>query len=162
MSEAEKYLLYVDLDGVLVDFEGGVEKLFGRRPADLHPRQMWPRLAKTPDFYNSLGWLPDGKTLWQFCRPHSPVILTGLPIGKWADPQKRAWCGRELGDDVEVITCMSRYKPAKAMDRSAGRTPVLVDDRIKIKGPFEEAGGVFIHHVDAQQSIAALKRLGFQ
>ena len=162
MSDTNKYILFLDLDGVLVDFEKGVEKLFGKPPEAVHPRQMWPRLAKTPDFYNTLEWMPDGKVLWAFCRPLTPVILTGMPVGKWAEPQKRRWCERELGADVPVITCLSRHKPARAVAVDPQRIPVLVDDREKIKAPFEEAGGVFIHHRKAIDSIQALRALGFQ
>ncbi|MBN2718570.1 MAG: hypothetical protein JXX14_22185 [Deltaproteobacteria bacterium] len=161
MTDLNEYLLFLDLDGVLVNFEAGVKKLFGKPPEALHPRQMWPGLAKAPDFYNTLDWMPDGRALWAFCRPHYPIILTGLPIGKWAEPQKRTWCQRELGEDVEVIACMSRHKPSKAIARDPARIPVLVDDREKIKAPFEEAGGIFIHHRSTEKSILELKQLGF-
>ena len=97
MTDLNKYMLFLDLDGVLVNFEAGVKNLFGKLPEALHPRQMWPRLAKTPDFYNSLDWMPDGRALWAFCRPHDPIILTGLPIGKWAEPRvnrpRKPCCG---------------------------------------------------------------------
>ncbi len=156
------YQLFLDLDGVLVDFDRGVELLTGRPPSALAPRAMWPQLAKSPGFYARLGWTHDGKELWEFCRRHSPVILTGLPLGNWAEPQKRSWCARELGPDVEVITCMSREKAEKAQERSNGKTPVLVDDRIKLQEAWEQTGGVFIHHRDAATSISRLEKQGLQ
>ncbi|MBN2344265.1 MAG: hypothetical protein JXX29_11900 [Deltaproteobacteria bacterium] len=160
MTATDNYILFLDLDGVLVDFEKGVETLFHKPIDTIPPKQLWPRLARTPDFYNQLDWMPDGRVLWEACKKNSPVILTGLPIGKWAEPQKRHWCERELGPDVEVLTCLSRNKAKVARARDTERIPVLVDDREKLKAPFEEMGGVFIHHRSAQQSIEALSALG--
>lgn len=160
MDAGQKYFLFLDLDGVLVDFDKGVQRVCGKAPMDLEPRQMWPRLARTIDFYANLDWMPDGKVLWDFSKKYHPVILTGVPRGTWAEPQKRDWCRRELGD-VEVITCASREKAAKAGERSEGRRPILVDDRIKLKEAWEDAGGIFIWHENSKQSIEALKGLGF-
>jgi len=154
------YRLFIDLDGVLVDFDSGVQEIFGQSPENLSPRVMWPRLAKTSRFYEKLDWLPDGRDLWQFARSFSPWILTGLPIGSWAEPQKRAWCLRELGPEVSVVTCLSREKHYKALEVCAdGEIPVLVDDRLKLQDPWQDVGGIFIHHSSAATSIAALKKL---
>ncbi len=161
MNVSTGYQLFLDLDGVLVDFDRGVERITGRPPSDLEPRSMWPRLARTPDFYADLEWMEDGRELWDFAREFTPIILTGLPMGKWAEPQKRIWCSRELGADVEVITCMSRQKAEKARERSGDLIPVLVDDREKLKVAWEEMGGLFIHHISAKQSISALRERGF-
>lgn len=161
MNVSKQYQLFLDLDGVLVDFDGGVQELTGRLPGDMEPRQMWPRLARTADFYDNLDWMSDGKSLWEFSLRHNPVILTGLPLGKWAEPQKRAWCRRELGEQVEVITCMTREKADRAAARSGEHTPVLVDDREKLREAWEAMGGIFIHHRSAAESIARLEELGF-
>ena len=32
----------------------------------------------------------------------NPTILTGMPMGNWADGQKRTWCARELGPKVRL------------------------------------------------------------
>ena len=157
-----RYRLFIDLDGVLVDFDSGVLALFGKSPEELPPRVMWPRLAKTSGFYDKLDWLSDGRVLWEFVQHHQPIILTGLPIGTWAEGQKRAWCSRELGSAIPVITCMSKEKHYKALETcQENEKPVLVDDRLKLKESWEDVGGKFIHHISAAQSIAALKELGF-
>lgn len=155
------YKLFVDLDGVLADFDRGVLDLTGSSPADLHPKRMWPRIARANGFYEHLNWMQDGRVLWNAVRERDPVILTGLPMGSWAEPQKRAWCARELGTDIPVITCMSRQKAQKAAETTpAGTTMVLIDDREKLREPWEAAGGMFILHRSAESSIAELKRAG--
>ncbi|GAB6090912.1 hypothetical protein JCM12856_25050 [Spirochaeta dissipatitropha] len=152
--------LYIDLDGVLADFDAGVEKLFGRKPDVLPPPVLWSRLAKTEGFYEHLTWMPDGKELWNALKIYNPSILTGLPRGKWAEPQKRAWCARELGTEIDVITCMSRDKHLIAQEAAQnGLIPVLIDDRLKLKDSWTEAGGVFIHHKNTELSLKEFDEL---
>lgn len=148
--------LFLDLDGVLADFDRGVEAVTGRRPEALRVAEMWRALSRAPDFFEMLPWMPGAERLWRFCAPHAPTILTGLPLGPWAAPQKRRWVARMLGAHVPVIACMSRDKP-----RHAGPGHVLVDDRAGLWAGWEAAGGIFIHHKDADGSIAALRALGF-
>ena len=172
-----RYLIFVDLDGVLADFDRAVEELTGLPPSQQTPRAMWPRLAGARDFYANIPWMPDGPELWERVEPFDPVVLTGLPRGNWAKPQKLEWCRRELGPEVPVIACMSREKTEKAWEwldthRAGVRpdgghlpgmerpVPVLIDDRASTREPWEAAGGVFIHHVSAAQSIRALEELG--
>lgn len=154
------YQLFVDLDGVLVDFSSGVERITGEQPSQLAPRKMWPQLARTPGFYEHLEWTEDGPVLWDAVKDLDPIILTGLPLGRWAEPQKRAWCARELGPDVPVITCMSRNKAIRARETTPeGQTPVLVDDRNWLRESWEKMGGVFVHHTDAATSIREIETL---
>ena len=121
---------------------------------------MWPRLASTPGFYDNLNWLADGRGLWAQAGSLQPTILTGLPLGRWAEPQKRAWCARELGPDVPVLTCMSRDKHARAREAApAEAVPVLIDDRKSLREKFEAVGGVFIHHTDAESTMAQIQAL---
>lgn len=155
------FKLFVDLDGVLADFDRGVQDLTGQSPEQLHPKRMWPKIARADGFYEHLHWMEDGKVLWDAVRSKDPTILTGLPMGSWAEPQKRAWCARELGPDVPVITCMSRHKAARAAEQTPEQsTMVLVDDREKLRESWEAAGGLFVLHTDAASSIAALAAAG--
>ncbi|MFP4364524.1 MAG: hypothetical protein ACLFR1_11740 [Spirochaetia bacterium] len=155
------YTLFIDLDGVLVDFKKGVLNATGKHISIISSKEMWPKLAKTPDFYNTLDWLPDGKKLWDYVKDKSPYILTGLPRGKWAEEQKRNWCKRELGPQVPVLTCFSHNKHIKAQEVLVqNTTPVLVDDRSRLKEKWESIGGAFIHHQNAEESIQRLRKLG--
>lgn len=153
-----KFKLFVDLDGVLVDFDKGVEEATGTVPGKQAPGRMWALIARTPDFYAELDWMPDGRELWDRVLPLNPTILTGLPRGKWAEPQKREWCRRELGEEIEVVTCMSREKASKADELTEEEeTPILIDDRESIAESWREMGGIFIHHRSAADSIRQLE-----
>ncbi len=146
--------LFLDLDGVLADFDRGVITLTGKHPREQTIREMWREVARAPDFFAALAFTRDGRRLWEFCRPLDPTILTGLPHGGWAAPQKRRWVAEMLGPGVPVITCMSREKA-----RYSAPEHVLVDDRETARDPWEKAGGVFIHHRDAERTIDALRSL---
>jgi hypothetical protein len=147
--------LFLDLDGVLADFDRGVQAICGQRPEDLPLKTMWAALVRAPRFFETLEMMHDAEALWRFCAPHRPTILTGLPLGSWAPAQKRRWVARMLGAHVPVITCMSRDKP-----RWSAPGHVLVDDRIAARDGWERKGGLFVHHVSAERSIARLRELG--
>lgn len=149
--------LFLDLDGVLADFDRGVQTVTGRPPEAQHLRSLWHALSRHPDFFNTLEFMADARELWTFCKPHGPTILTGLPLGSWAPTQKARWVSRMLGGEVPLITCLTRNKP-----RYGGPGHVLVDDRAASREGWERKGGVFIHHVSAQASIEALMRIGFE
>uniref|UniRef100_A0A7S3XPZ0 Uncharacterized protein n=2 Tax=Heterosigma akashiwo TaxID=2829 RepID=A0A7S3XPZ0_HETAK len=154
-GQSREWNIFCDLDGVLVDFDSGVQQITGKMPSEMHPKTMWPQLARAEDFYNGLSWMPDGKELWDRIQSQRPTILTGLPMGRWAEAQKRAWCARELGAGVPVDTCLSRDKWRRARPGA-----VLVDDRFSLQEKWVEAGGVFIHHQSTSQTIDQLTDLG--
>jgi hypothetical protein len=87
-------------------------------------------------------------------------------MGKWAEPQKRSWCERELGADIPVVTGMSRNKAQLALswleeNGLSGKIPVLIDDRLKLQEPWNAAGGIFILHLNTDDSLEKLRELGF-
>ena len=151
--------LYLDCDGVLADFDAGAQKVFGMSPARFEKQRglgaFWKRLAMTPTFFGDLPLMPDALELYEAVKDLNPIILTGLPRGAWAEPQKRRWAERHF-PGVEVITTSAALKREHCHPGDA-----LVDDRDQYRHLWEEAGGVFIHHKDAESSIAALKAKGF-
>jgi hypothetical protein len=151
--------IYLDCDGVLADFDRGAEAVLGLPPEAFQkrhgPGQFWKRLAAADGFFANLDPLPDAFELYEAVRHRNPIILTGLPRGNWAEPQKRAWAERHF-PGVEVITTLAALKREHCHPGD-----VLVDDRDKHRGLWEQAGGVFIHHTSAKSSIAALRAKGF-
>ena len=149
--------LFLDCDGVLADFEGGAAALLGMRPAAFQQRfgnsELWRRIAKAPDFYGTLPLIPDAMQLFDAVKPLKPTILTGLPHGSWAAPQKVKWAAEHF-PGVPIVTCMARDK-----HKHMTRGDVLVDDREKHRGTYEAAGMVFVHHHSAADSLSQLARI---
>ena len=149
--------LFLDADGVLADFDHGVRRMLGSSAKDYiatHGRaDFWRRLAKSKNFYGSLPQMSDARQLFDAVKHLKPTILTGLPVGKWAAPQKVEWAAEHF-PGVPIITCM-------AADKHLHMHPgdVLVDDREKHRAAYEEAGVVFVHHKSAADSLRQLARI---
>ena len=146
--------LYLDADGVLANFDEGVRRLLGMLPKEFERKRgrgaFWRELAKAPGFYANLPEMPDARHLFEAVAHLKPTILTGLPLGKWAAPQKVAWAAEHF-PGVPIITCMARDK-----HRHMEPGDVLVDDREDHRAAYEAHGVVFIHHRNAADSIRQL------
>lgn len=125
----------------------------------MHPRQyedqfgeerFWQTLREHGSFYVDLPLLPGALELYQALRHMEPVILTGSPA-EWADEQKRVW-GAKHFPETRMIVCKSRDK---ALHMKPG--DVLIDDYLKYRHLWEQAGGVFIHYQNAEQALRELR-----
>lgn len=149
--------LYLDCDGVLADFERAAIELLRMPPRQFEKRHglptFWKRLAGRPDFYGSLPLMPDAMVLFDAVRHLDPIILTGLPRGNWAAPQKVRWAAEHF-PGTRIITCLAADKR-----RHAREGDILVDDTLKYRDLWVGAGGIFVHHRDAATSIEELRRL---
>ena len=149
--------LYLDCDGVLADFDAGAEAILGLKPRAFEQRynigKMWAKLAGAPDFYGTLPLMPGAMELFEAVRHLNPIILTGLPRGNWAAGQKVRWAAEHF-PGTRIITCMAvdKRKHAKHGD-------VLVDDMLKHRQLWEEAGGVFVHHRTVPETLQELREL---
>ena len=150
---------FVDLDGVMVDFERGYLIQYGHHPHSVNEFLMWKNIKENISHWEQLPVMPGALQLWAYVAKYNPTILTGCPRMGYslASDGKKVWCARELGSHVPVITTYSRYKP-KHMKAPGD---ILIDDLQKNIDKWVEAGGVGILHVSAEQTIGKLKELGF-
>lgn len=149
--------LFLDADGVLADFDAGAQQLLGMLPRPFEERhgkrEFWRRLANARGFYANLPLMPDAMELFDAVKHLRPTILTGLPLGSWAAPQKVKWAAEHF-PGTPIITCMARdkYKYMQPGD-------VLVDDSPTHRAAWENAGGLFILHKTARASLQELARI---
>lgn len=149
--------LFIDLDGVLADFDGFYETLTGSRPdrnaAD--PPDFWTPIDAHGAFFRSLPVMPDARELWALARElhPEPIILTGMP---WsvadAEAQKRAWVAEHIDPTVHVICCKSRDKRNHAKPGD-----VLVDDWVRYRHLWEDMGGIFVLHTSTADTEPRLR-----
>ena len=156
-------MIYVDLDGVLADFGGAVQKRFGRSPDDMKPKEMWTRIMQwdrdREPWFESLDKCDDADELWSFVVDtyglENVAILTSA--GKTpqdAPEQKRRWVAKYYGSEVRVL--VTRLSKEKA--QYAAEDAILIDDRKQCTEPFAEAGGKIILHKNARNTIEKLKK----
>lgn len=151
--------LFLDCDGVLADFDFAARKLFGQdsREAEdaLGTKEFWNRIRYSRGFYRNLPLIADAIDLYKGVAHLDPIILTGCPHGGWAERQKLEWAAHYF-PNVKMITCRSKEKFLHM--RHPG--DILVDDYLKYKHLWEEAGGIFVFHHSAHETLQRLSELG--
>ena len=151
--------IFLDCDGVLADFDTAARQLFGQdsREAEeaLGSDLFWSRITQCRDFYRNLPLTADARDLYEAVAHLNPIILTGCPEGGWSEPQKIAWAAHHF-PSVKMITCRSRDKYLHI----ANPGDVLVDDYLRYRELWEKAGGIFVQHISAKDSIRRLAELG--
>ena len=157
-QEDPKYKIYVDMDGVLVDFDGGYEKLTGmttRAADEKGPEFFWKPISKAgAKWWITLNWMPDGKQLWDYVKKYNPELLSAPSREEASKMGKRIWVKREL-PGVKLI-----LRSADKKQEFASPNSILIDDREKNIEQWKSAGGVGILHTDAASTIKKLKELG--
>ena len=158
-----KHKIFVDMDGVLVDFESAFIKKYGKLPDELikevGKKVFYREYSNTLPvvFWANLQWMQGGRELWKHVSQYNPTILS-TPT---ADPQNKCihgkliWLQRELGLHEKPILSPKKYDgtgriilaPMKYLfildDPSKN---ILIDDREKILIPWREKGAIGIQH----------------
>lgn len=147
--------LFVDMDGVLADFDAHHEATFGYRSDKLADNVDWDAVRGVKDFYLNIPPMADLQQLWERIGPLNPIVLTGVPWSVVEAPEnKRAWVRKNLGSHVEVRCCKSAEKCLHARPGD-----ILIDDWEKYKHKWIEVGGVWITHTSAAETIRQLDQL---
>jgi hypothetical protein len=149
--------IYVDMDGVLADFDKHYLKTFGKVP--MRPGGVdWKAVREHKGFYQSIPQMPDLDMLWDRLYPYKPIVLTGIPSSvaeAEAEDNKREWCKRHLTPDTEIITCRAKDKHTFCQPGD-----LLIDDYEKHRQLWIDAGGLWITHINARATCAWLTELG--
>lgn len=156
--------IYLDMDGVLTDFNKRYQELFKTEPDKVHKKNWIPYWEEFVggDHFKTLDWHPDGKELYAGIAAYAKEnriqvhILTSAGGEDMIDSiawQKRRWL---INNNVP-----HRYLhvvPGKRFKKDfATPTALLIDDTAKNIVQFREAGGNAIHHTgNAKQTLEKL------
>jgi len=153
--------LFIDLDGVLADFDTAYAAVNGSPPDKSIDNVDWRKVVSVPGFYAKMPALPGAADFWASLEALAEsegldiVILTGCPSSvPAAAADKRSWVTKHLGEHVKMIACRSRDKKLHMKPGD-----ILVDDWERYKEHWLEAGGIWITHTSPTESLAALKEL---
>jgi 5'(3')-deoxyribonucleotidase len=153
------FTVYLDLDGVMANFDKAWYDSYGFTKDDWEYRQEHVA-KKAPFFFLELEEMPDAVKLWKYLVKSDAElkVLTARPKRIWtngeADEQKRTWFAKRFCPKTEVIVCYGEEK-----QKYAGPTTILIDDRVRNVAQFSFAGGIGILHRDAKHTIQYLKEI---
>lgn len=154
------YTLFVDLDGVLVDFAKGYEELTGldtRSNFIKGDEMFWaPVDAEGPAFWATLDWMPDGRTLWSYIKKYKPYILSSPSRSQSSRVGKQAWVRINTPNSINKLLLYPRHEK----QIFAAPHHILIDDLEKTIIEWREKGGIGIHHTSTSDTISQLKKLG--
>ena len=147
----EKPVVYIDMDGVLADFFGGVEKLYGvQHWKDLSKdnkldlkQEVINRITGT-DFFATLPEFPTADQLITMVKKFTGgtfSILTSPLRGdhEISSKYKKLWIGQHIENPEQTI--ITGRKESYAKDKASGTPNILIDDRPVNIERWQNAGG---------------------
>lgn len=153
-----KYKIYVDMDGVLTDWEKQFETYSGV-PVDnyiaSHGKQNQYQFVNknSPGFYANMDWMDDGKLLYNFLKDLPIEILSHAP-------DEKAYVGKMMwikNHDIKAKPNLVKNRQDKA--KYASPTAILIDDKPENVEDFNKAGGIGLLHSNSVDTINKLKSI---
>lgn len=159
--------LYLDLDGVMVNFDKGFKKLSGGVSSEdfarvkfngdvkRAQREFWILIHKAgAKWWANLEMMPDGMVFWNFFKKYNPIILTAGQ-GSAAREGKTEWVHKHLGPNINPIVANHGVDKWKYITNDPNTIHVLIDDTKKNIDAWNNSGEghVAILHTSAADSI---------
>jgi len=150
--------LYLDMDGVLCDFDTKYAELY----PDLEDKHKFRLAVEEHEIFKNLRAMPDALKLLLHVATltHMHIeILTSVgtfdeTVGHKVKLQKAHWLEK---NNIPHKPNFVRTKAEKA--EYAHKRAILIDDRLGCVEPFRNAGGHAIHHKNANDTIIELTEL---
>ena len=159
-------VIYIDMDGVVADFDTFVEGVLGREigwgtSQDLTDEE-WLKLASVERLYYQLPLMPDATKLVAYAKSLSTrfyiEFLTAIPRRTTipsAQADKQAWITKYFPGMRMNIGPFSRDKQKWCIPGD-----ILIDDRPSNIKEWEAAGGIAIYHTgDVNATIKYLNKV---
>jgi hypothetical protein len=151
--------VYLDLDGVICNFEKRYIELFRETPGGSRDRKEfsvnWCKFVESKQF-ESLDWWPGGQQLLDYIGKKNVEveILTSSGGQKYhseVEQQKIKWlCNKGITYKANVVPGRSKKSEYATPDS------ILIDDTEDVIKAFRAAGGIGIHHKDIGNTLALL------
>ena len=167
------YILYLDMDGVLVDYSGGwwaVAELMNIKPAKSNGEFSKEDLrrvgqqTRNPAFWSGLGWEHGGQALWNAANAlyENIHILTSTGAKQDSEYHKIVTAGKVewIADHLPGLNPANIHAVRDGVLKAefATHTSILVDDRKSTIQAFVKSGGYGILH-DARKYKKSIEEL---
>lgn len=160
----KNFKLYLDMDGVIVDWDGQFKKISNGVSANdyekLHGASGRFEMSQnaSPDFYATMQWMSDGKKLYNFVKQYDSEILSHAETSGGNDTRvvegKKMWL---KNNNVDMKANLVPHREDKA--KYANNNAILIDDREDNIKEFIDAGGIGVLHKNTEDTIQQLKKI---
>lgn len=160
--------LYLDLDGIMADFDGRYFSLFGKMPHEVPDNVLWANINRTNDYFSDMEPCKGAQDFFGHITNlkesgyiSDVYILTACPRTNYHDVvrQKRGWVRRRLLDDVIILPVIGGANKFLFMHEPGD---ILIDDFEKNCAPWRENGGNAILHESFDDTVMQLHKILFR
>jgi len=153
------YKIYLDMDGVLVDFDQQFKDLTGMMPREFEAKYgstgFWEAIDKAGvGFWRGMSWMPGGEALYNRASQFDHELLSSPSRSELSKIGKRLW-RRDKTPSTKLTLSRSYLKK-----NYAAPNHILIDDREDNIQQWRDAGGIGILYKSAEQVNAELDKLG--
>lgn len=149
-TKSPSYQIYVDMDGVLCDFDSRVEELFGKSPKEYSREELIEAVNDNGvEFWSKMKWHEGGKELWDMVSKYNPSLLTSPGMFKYAPEGKKIWAKENLSpqpQDIIFGQVRNKHLVLSGKDPKEIKKSILIDDYFPNVKPWQEEGGIGILH----------------
>lgn len=179
--------IFVDMDGVLSDFDSHFKSYTNTPPEDfvlsLYKMQenivgqrvskdkllqttdliFWKVISEMPDFWSTMTPIDGFKNLWQSVSAFDPIILTSIPLYPFVSWQavlgKRQWIDKFISKHIRMYVTFfdHNYKKTYKHHFCQGLDDILIDNTPENILAWQKAGGTGILFENVEQAIKDLK-----
>ena len=167
-EEESEYKVYLDMDGVLADFDKRFESIAGMKPKEFEnkygTKAFWNLIDEENkiSFWVGIPTMPGAADLVDAVKDYNYELLTSPSAKKQSYLGKILWVKNHTGD---VFPSKPRINFKKAKEKhlvkpQLAKTDILIDDREDTIGRWNAAGGTGIVYKNISQVLNDLGKLG--
>jgi hypothetical protein len=153
------YTIYLDMDGVITDFDKQFEEAFGMPPREFEDafgtQKFWEKIEERGvGFWRGMEWMPGGKELYNRISQYNHYLLSSPSKSETSRIGKHMW-KKDKTPNTKLILARSYNKK-----NYADKSNILIDDRESNIQQWREAGGIGILYTSSAQVNKELDKLG--
>lgn len=152
-------MIYIDMDGVVADFDASIVKIFGEEYSDKIADEFWRQTCVEAEVFRKMPVIPEGILMVDAIRAQRPICFMtstgGLPHHIDIAKQKLDWLHAHNLGQHPVAFCMN----TKGKGAYAHAGAVLIDDRQKVCDAWTQGGGTALLFDRARAAQIALSVL---
>ena len=166
-EQESEYKVYLDMDGVVADFDKRFEDLSGMKPREFEEKygksKFWDFIDEENkvSFWVGIPEMDGAKKLVDYVKKYNYELLTAPSVKKQSYLGKILWVRNHsdlLGGKPRIN--FKKAKEKHEVKSELTKNDILIDDRADTIGRWEANGGTGIVYNSADQVINDLKKLG--